>query len=911
MRALIPILALFWTVGIATAAEPPPTVAWPEITAQCRPGCYWWWMGSAVNRGDLTREMERYRAAGMGGVHIIPIYGAKGYEDQYIDYLSPHWMEMLRHVVNEARRLDMFVDMTTGTGWCFGGPDVSDADACAVADIKTRDVNSSSRIVQHFDRPSLQALMAFGSDGRSIDLLDEIAADGSLDWTVPNGTWKLYSVGQKKWRGSVKRAAPGGAGPMLNPFTDNSMPHYLQRFTRAFAGYEDARPRAMYHDSYEYGADWSPDVLGEFQRRRGYRLQDELPAFNGIGSEDHVARVRSDYRETLSDIMIERFIPQWTDWSRRQGFVTRYQAHGSPGNLLDLYALADIPETEMFHNDRSTLISKFASSAAHVAGRNLTSAETGTWLKEHFTETLADVKDLVDQMFLSGVNHVFYHGTCYSPDAAAWPGWVFYASTEMNPRNSIWYDVPALNEYIARCQAVLQSGKPDNDLLVYWPVYDLWHDKSGLVRQFTVHDRSWLRGTSCGTVSEWLWAHGYTFDYISDRQIRAAKYAEEEIVVPGGEYRAIIVPACDHIPVETMEWLVSLAEAGGTVVFADRLPADVPGAWKVDERRATLKKLDASVRIPEDGKPHVSRIGRGVVVVAPPDAALFMSAVAWREVLAHRPGLQFIRRRQGDVRYYFLNNRGEKAIDGWITLACDFQSAVLMDPMAGAVGVPALAGSSAPPPKGGTPAAQSTRKLYLQLPPGGSIIVQASPDHLAAPPWSYWQIVGQPIDLAAHWQIKFLHGGPQLPPDFATDKLASWTELGGPAAEAFAGTARYRAVFDRPQRQAGRWLLDLGKVCQSARVSVNGQPLGTLIQPPFQIPLPALKPKDNVLEIEVTNVSANRIRDLDRRGVAWKTFRDANILGLDYKPLNASHWPLTDSGLLGSVRLIPQKRLVP
>ena len=76
--------------------------------------------------------------------------------------------------------------------------------------------------------------------------------------------------------------------------------------------------------------------------------------------------------------------------------------------------------------------------------------------------------------FVAGVNHVFYHGTCYSPDEASWPGWLFYASFEMNPRNSIWRDVPTLNAYVARCQSVLQSGRPDNDILLYWPIHDFW-----------------------------------------------------------------------------------------------------------------------------------------------------------------------------------------------------------------------------------------------------------------------------------------------------------------------------------------------------------------------------------------------------------------------------------------------------
>jgi hypothetical protein len=66
-----------------------------------------------------------------------------------------------------------------------------------------------------------------------------------------------------------------------------------------------------------------------------------------------------------------------------------------------------------------------------------------------------------------------------------------------------------------------------------------------------------------------------------------------------------------------------------------------------------------------------------------------------------------------------------------------------------------------------------------------------------------------------------------------------------------------------------------------------------------------LKPTGNQLEVEVTSVSANRIRDLDRRGVKWKNFRDINFVNLDYKPFTAANWPLADCGLLGPVTLTP------
>ena len=141
-------------------------------------------------------------------------------------------------------------------------------------------------------------------------------------------------------------------------------------------------------------SNWSPVFFAQFEKMRGYKLQYALPALFSDDTNEMTLRVKADYRETVSDIMATESLPRWVEWSHQHGFLTRDQAHGSPGNLLDLYADADIPETEMFHLDRNKLVSKFASSAAHVAGHQLTSAETGTWLAEHFTETLADVKYL-------------------------------------------------------------------------------------------------------------------------------------------------------------------------------------------------------------------------------------------------------------------------------------------------------------------------------------------------------------------------------------------------------------------------------------------------------------------------------------------------------------------------------------
>lgn len=906
MRRLIraAILALCGVGALTADASDGETdfLAWPTATREMRPWAYWWWMGSAVDTTNLTKELTRYRDAGMGGVHIIPIYGAKGWESNYITYLSPKWMEMLDFTVKEAGRLDLGVDMTTGSGWCFGGPGVSDDEANAVVTNRTFALEPGGRLTEKFDPRTTQALMAFGADGQYVDLTSKIVADSSVNWTATGGPWRVYAVSQRPSGRKVKRASPGGEGHMLNLIYPQAMTNYVRGFTRAFAGYTGALPRAQYHDSYEYTSDWAPDFLAQFEKRRGYRLQDHLDAFFCGEPVDRAARVKCDYRETISDIMAEVTLPLWVDWAHRLGCRTRNQAHGSPGNLLDLYAVADIPETEMFYKDRNRLISKFASSAAHVTGKRLVASETGTWLQEHFTETLADMKYLLDDLFLSGVNHVIYHGTCYSPDEAPWPGWLFYASYEMNPRNSVWHDVPALNAYATRCQSVLQSGRPDNDILLYWPIHDFWHDPKGTARNMTVHARAWFEEQPFGQTASNLWARGYQFDYVSDQQLAGAKVREGKVMVAGGDYRVVVVPPCEHMPVRTLSSLLALAEAGGIVAFENGLPSSPAGWGALETGKVQFGALLGRVKLTEraGGRGREAELGSGRVLVGQLEAALAVAGVM-RERLFDHEGLMCVRRASEVGRDYFIANRGGQSLDAWVPVSFVGKSFAFLDPLANRTGLAAIRRESA--------AATAVR---LQLPPGGSIILRCfRSKETSVPAWTYWDSRQTPTALTGTWQVKFLAGGPDTPAPFTTDHLGSWTAPGDTNAQRFAGTALYTLKFDKPSRPTEHWQLDLGKVCQSARVRLNGKALGTLIVPPFRIVVDGLKPKGNLLEVEVTNVSANRIRDLDRRGVKWRNFHDINFVNLSYKPFDASGWPLADSGLLGPVTLTPVKSFAP
>ena len=480
---------------------------WPALKKEMHPWTRWWWMGSAVDEKNLDRVISLYSKAGFGGVEITPIYGAKEYESRYIKFLSPQWMNMLDFTVKKATSVEMGVDMNNGTGWPFGGPQVTAKDAAGKIIIQEYSVEGGNGVIEKIILKDLkqvdagarlQALTAYGSSGQMMSLFDKVDNIGNLNWTAPPGKWQLYAAFAGKTLQLVKRAAPGGEGYVMNHLNKTAVDNYLRRFDSSFSGSAHG-VRAFFNDSYEvYNANWSPELFDEFKKRRGYDLRNYLREFQSTDSTENVSRVKTDYRETVSQMLLDNMAVNWTNWAHKYKAKTKYQAHGSPGNLLDLYAAADIPEceayfgvsyfpipglrhdtTDVINPGSNPIIFKFASSAAHVYGKPLTASETFVWLTDHFKTSLSQCKPEVEKLFLAGVNHVFYHGTTYSPDDIPFPGWQFYASSNFTPTNSLWPHVSALNNYIARCQSVLQAGKADNELLIYWPVYDAWSSPRG------------------------------------------------------------------------------------------------------------------------------------------------------------------------------------------------------------------------------------------------------------------------------------------------------------------------------------------------------------------------------------------------------------------------------------------------
>ena len=875
---------------------------WPEVRQEAKPGTRWWWLGSAVDKQNLQWTMQEYARHGIGAVEITPLYGVQGNQANNIPYLSDQWMEMLRQVQDNGRQNGIEVDMATGTGWPFGGPWVPlEESACRAIFV---DKSFQGLSVEGLDLSvpekdakysRLDRVMAYWQ-GTGYDVTQYVDANGRLTWSpqailqaemkatkektfrkylkmrlkeMETAQWRVIALHIRYGVMKVKRAAPGGEGLVIDHFDRKAVHNYLAHIEQAFERTKTPYPHTFFNDSYEVAdATWTPSLFDEFEKRRGYRLQDYL-----IQLTEGNPKIVSDYRETLGDLLLENFTQQWTAWAHSHGAITRNQAHGSPANLIDCYAAVDIPEIEGFglsefgirglrqdpgktrKNDSDFSMLKYAPSAAHICGKPYTSSETFTWLTEHFRTSLSQLKPDIDLMFCAGVNHMFFHGTAYSPKDDPWPGWKFYASIDMSPTNSIWRDAPYFMQYVERCQSFLQMGQPDNDFLVYLPIRDMWQKQTDkLLMQFSIHQMGKLAPEFIQAILD-IERAGFDCDYVSDQYLMTTELKDGMLQTAAGtRYKGLVIPECQMMPEDLRLHIEQLRAQGAHVIYGTK--------------------------------------------------AADLSAAARPEAMKQECGLKAIRRRNATGYHYFIANLTPNDIEDDVALAVPFKAACFFNPLNGDI----------------TPAIINEQGLiHLSLRSGESIILQTyneAPeqttssllDNLAEIYRHVSPAPQQVYPLSGPWKLSFTEESPRVAKTFQLPKLQTWETLDDDSARVTMGTGVYTTrvkLTRRDLKGANDWQIDLGDVRESARVYINGQLIGCAWSVPFVLDCrQTLKAGWNDIRIEVTNLPANRIADYDRRGIKWRKMEEINVVDINYKRTTYDAWEPVPSGLNSEVRLI-------
>lgn len=861
----------------------------------------WWWFGPAVEKPELLNELRQMKEGGFGGYEIQPVYPlalddpAKGFHN--LPYLSAEFLDDLGYVNREGNKLGLRANLTLSSGWPYGGPRTLVTDAAAnVREIRIAldsgqqssavpDVGNGEQVLAVFAGPA----DADASQLRQLPLpaatVARIETSGLPAHTVLR--WYLMTrTGQQ-----VKRAAVDADGFVLDHFSAEAVHKHLHDVAdQLIAPFGDEPPYSVFSDSLEvYGADWTPELIKEFRRRRGYDLLPHLPELFTAEPDEQALSVRHDWGLTLTELVDENYLTPIEDWAKAHHTRFRSQTYGPPAVSLSSNALVDLPEGEG-PQWREFSYTRWATSASHVYGRNVTSAEAWTWLHSPaFRATPLDMKAEADRFFLQGVNELVGHGWAYSPSSAGEPGWRFYAAGVFNTHNPWWIVMPDVTRYMQRVSWILRQGEPSNDIAVYLPEDDAYAAfKPGDVALSDLLPR-WITPQVTAAIED----GGYNFDYIDAKAIAAR----------GISYPVLLMPNVNRIAPETLEKIGAYVRGGGHVIALGRVPARAPGfADSISVSRnveADAKALFASGR---------ARVLKDVEKLP---EALHEAFVPQMELTPATPGVGFIRRKLPDAEIYFFANTTNLPVCATMRLRSEYSAGEWLDPDTG-VKTPFA-------PLRATSGRALEVAASLDLGPYGSSILVLHAGSTAPHSMPAEEDIDL-MDLSMDWSIQFpSESAPRM-----VEHLSSWTE--SLETRFFSGVATYRREFNLAKRpDSGEHIfLDFGQgsalseepenndhpgmralydapIGEAAVVYVNGRHAGSLWHPPYRIDVTGfLHAGKNSLEVRVANTAINEMAGQSQPDyrLLWARY------GKRFTPQDMDQLAPVPSGLLGNIKLV-------
>jgi alpha-L-rhamnosidase len=815
-------------------------VQFVDPPADARPMMRWWWFGIAAEKPEIRRELEQMKADGIGGAELAFVYPQtlKGNEP----FLSKPMLESVRYAESEARRLGLRLDVTLGSGWPYGGP----ATTLDQAAWRLRTVNVQSNMTA---KAPPRVLLAKGETVIS---------------RTTTQTFLASHTGQK-----VKRASVGAEGWVLDPFSREAVATHLHAVGEPLVNAFGATPPyAVFSDSLEaYGADWTPNLPAEFARRRGYDLLPHLPELVAGGTTE-AANVRHDWGQTLTELVDENYLSQINAWAHAHHTKFRSQTYGDPAVILSSQRLVDLAEGEHpYWRTFSTL--RWATSANHLFHRNVSSAETFTWLHSPvFRATPLDIKAEADLDFLLGVNQLIGHGWPYSPPAAGEPGWSLYAAAVFNDHNP-WHPVmPEVTRYLQRMSFLLRQGEPANQVAVLLPTDDAWaHFSPGKV-SVTAEMEELIPPAMMSAIL----SAGYNVDFIDAEAV-------ERI---GIHYPILILPPTDRLPEKTRLSIERYVAGGGKAIAVGRAPS-------LNEHGGKVAASPSIALTDEQG------LTEALHRAAPPDFS----------VDSAKEDVGFIRRKLANQDIYFVANTANHPVSVQAHFASTHTFGQRWDVDSGAA----------------VAAVRETAHLDLAPYESGVFVFGDTP----LPTTKSSQPGAQIEDLSAGWTIAFPGELPGTEKKSVASVPADWAN--NAATRFYSGEAKYSRKFTLDQIPAGGVFLEIQggtpvakpdgikgpgmrawydpPVREAAIVFLNGRRVAALWHPPYRIDAGGfLKPGENQIEIKVYNTAIN----------AWASRPPRN-----YVPLIARYgerFQMQDldgvkpvpSGLMGTVRLVEGRR---
>jgi hypothetical protein len=637
------------------------------------PFARWWWPGNDVEKKELQREINLFADNAFGGVEIqtlnLSLPESVKTSEKVMGWDTPAYYDNLRTVMEEAQKCGLTVDLTNGSGWPSGGPFLLPEDGMLNLVFADKDIvggNQISIAVPTTENntgaaPRLETVLAVkvlpkkaGEDSKTIPLdpsstivLTDKVKNDILTWSAPAGNWKIVAFWSKPNKPTGSMVAAPKQGPVLNHFDSLKVfknYNYLLGERTGLQKYFGNPLRAIFTDSYEFSVDrhFSHDFLTFFKKQRGYDAAPWLPAnmqtaYNfaawknpatdpdfKFGSED--GRLKYDYDLTLSELFEKHFADASRHWTEERGVLFRNQGYGMNLDMIAIAGHASIPETESMLGVEAML--KVMASGAHLYNRPLLSSESVVYAKRAFMTTPQKTRMVVDKLFAAGVNQIIFHGIPYRyiTDETMPTGWNPFCSPGINfssdfgEANTFWKYQKELNNYIARTQYALRSGKPHADVLIYFPFMDadgMPENPSEILSKGYLENvepalpKARLSAAvrkALAEKAEWakiiypfinqLEANGISWSWINDASIQVAELNENHLInIRGNKFQALALVGIETIQLKSAQLIKKLSEKGMKLLVAGELPSKQPSYlnWEANDK-LTQEQLELALK---------------------------------------------------------------------------------------------------------------------------------------------------------------------------------------------------------------------------------------------------------------------------------------------------------------------------
>ena len=727
-----------------------------------------------------------------------------------------------------------------------------------------------------------------------IDLTSQTNKDGKFNWTAPAGKWIVLRLGYSLTGHQNSPASPEATGLEVDKLNADYVKNY---FTNYLDQYKDATGALMgkkglqyiITDSWEAGTqNWTDNMMAEFKKRCGYDMRPWLPVLTGhvVESAEASDRFLWDFRKTLGELLTVNHYDQLTTLLKERGMGRYTESHEGGrafiGDGMEVKRTATVPMSATwtpggFGGNEGGVATRHkadvreSASVSHIYGQNFVAAESMTAMMSDWAWSPELLKPVADMELASGLNRFVIHTSVHQPSNDKLPGLSLGPFGQWFTRHETWAEQAiAWTTYLARSSYMLQQGKFVADVAYYY----------GEDNNITA-----LFGQKLPEVPA-----GYEYDFVnSDALVNVLAVNNGTITTSSGmNYRVLALDplSSQQISLPVLRKIHEMVSAGAVVI--GQKPLQTPS---LSDDPAEFTKIINELWANEKGE---NKVGKGTVYGGSPIqevlSALNITPDFTYTKSQENTNLLYVHRKQGDIDFYWVNNRNERVEDLEASFRVDGREAEVWHPETGKI------------EKVSYTIASGVTKVPMKLQPNDAVFVvfrnKAKVDSYVAPKATETQLA----TVEGPWNVSLQ---PKLGAAIQTtlETLTPWNENADKGIKYFSGTGTYTKTI----QASAEWLkegsqiwLDLGSVKNLAEVVVNGKSLGIVWKTPFRIELTgALKQGENTLEVKVTNLWVNRLIGDRQPDVKEK------VTYTTTSPYMADS-PLKPSGLIGPVRILTE-----